>query len=53
MDSTDGAESSHMHTAADQNYNRGYEWWLMEQAKARNPHYQARRPRLGSARMGR
>jgi len=38
MDSTDGAESSHMHTAADQNYNRGYEWWLMEQAKARNPH---------------
>ena len=37
MDSTDGAESSHMHTAADQNYNRGYEWWLMEQARARNP----------------
>ena len=37
MDSTDGAESSHSHTAADQNYNRGYEWWLMEQAKARNP----------------
>jgi hypothetical protein len=37
MDSTDGAESSHMHTAADQNYHRGYEWWLMEQARARNP----------------
>jgi len=37
MDSTDGAESSHMHTASDQNYNRGYEWWLMEQARARNP----------------
>ena len=37
MDSTDGAESSHMHTATDQNYNRGYEWWLMEQARARNP----------------
>jgi hypothetical protein len=37
MDSTDGAESSHMHTASDQNYYRGYEWWLMEQAKARNP----------------
>jgi O-glycosyl hydrolase len=37
MDSTDGAESSHMHTAADQNYSRGYEWWLMEQARARNP----------------
>jgi len=37
MDSTDGAESSHMHTASDENYFRGYEWWLMEQAKARNP----------------
>ncbi len=37
MDSTDGAESSHMHTAGDENYNRGYEWWLMEQAKLRNP----------------
>jgi len=37
MDSTDGAESSHMHTATDESYNRGYEWWLMEQAKARNP----------------
>jgi hypothetical protein len=37
MDSTDGAKSSHMHTATDENYNRGYEWWLMEQAKARNP----------------
>ncbi|MET7620653.1 RICIN domain-containing protein [Streptomyces sp. NPDC005408] len=35
--STDGAEPSHMHTAGDQNYQRGYEWWLMEQAKARNP----------------
>jgi O-glycosyl hydrolase len=37
MDSTDGAESSHMHTASDENYNRGYEWRLMEQAKTRNP----------------
>jgi O-glycosyl hydrolase len=37
MDSTDGAEASHMHTATDENYHRGYEWWLMEQAKARNP----------------
>jgi hypothetical protein len=37
MDSTDGAEASHMHTRADENYHRGYEWWLMEQAKARNP----------------
>jgi hypothetical protein len=37
MDSTDGAESSHMHTASEEDYNRGYEWWLMEQAKLRNP----------------
>jgi len=37
MDSTDGAESSHMHTRTDENYRRGYEWWLMEEAKARNP----------------
>ena len=35
--STDGTESSHMHSASDLNCNRGYEWWLMEQAKARNP----------------
>lgn len=35
--STDGSEPSYMHTATDQNFNRGYEWWLMEQAKARNP----------------
>lgn len=35
--STNGAEASHMRSRTDQNYNRGYEWWLMEQAKARNP----------------
>jgi hypothetical protein len=35
--STSGAEPSHMHSAGEENYNRGYEWWLMEQAKARNP----------------
>ena len=35
--STSGAEKSHKHTASDLNCNRGYEWWLMEQAKARNP----------------
>jgi len=35
--STSGAEPSHMHSASDENYYRGYEWWLMEQAKARNP----------------
>lgn len=35
--STDGSEASFMHTATDQNFTRGYEWWLMQQAKARNP----------------
>src|SRR6266498_3667435 len=35
--STSGAEPSHQHTRADLNCNRGYEWWLAEQAKARNP----------------
>jgi Glycosyl hydrolase family 59/Ricin-type beta-trefoil lectin domain/Concanavalin A-like lectin/glucanases superfamily len=35
--STSGAEPSHRHTATDLNCNRGYEWWLMKQAKARNP----------------
>ena len=35
--STDGAEPSHEHTRGDVNCDRGYEWWLMEQAKARNP----------------
>ncbi|MCW2502382.1 MAG: galactosylceramidase, partial [Actinomycetia bacterium] len=35
--STSGAEPSHQHTAADLDCNRGYEWWLMEQAKIRNP----------------
>ena len=35
--STNGAEASHMRTRTDSNYNRGYEWWLMEQAKLRNP----------------
>ena len=30
---SDGSESSHMHTATDENYQRGYEWWLMTEAK--------------------
>ena len=37
VNSTDGSEPSHMHTAADQDYRRGYEWWLMKEAKKRNP----------------
>ena len=36
-DATEGAEPSHMHSAEDENYQRGYEWWLMKEAKARNP----------------
>ena len=35
--STQGSEPSHMHTRLDENYNRGYEWWLMSEAKKRNP----------------
>jgi len=35
--STDGSESSHMHTAGTVDCSAGYEWWLMQQAKARNP----------------
>ncbi|XP_065844131.1 galactocerebrosidase-like [Oscarella lobularis] len=35
--STDGTEASHMHTQDDENYERGYEWQLMVEAKKRNP----------------
>ncbi|MCI4382986.1 hypothetical protein PGIGA_G00021200 [Pangasianodon gigas] len=34
---TDGTEPSHMHYPNDENYFRGYEWWLMREAKKRNP----------------
>ncbi|XP_064195389.1 galactocerebrosidase-like isoform X1 [Anguilla rostrata] len=34
---TDGTEPSHMHYENDENYFRGYEWWLMKEAKQRNP----------------
>ena len=30
---TEGTEASHMHNAWDENYNRGYEWWMMKEAK--------------------
>lgn len=33
----DGTEPSHMHYPNDENYFRGYEWWLMREAKKRNP----------------
>ena len=29
----EGTESSHMHESWDENYQRGYEWWLMKEAK--------------------
>mmetsp|Transcript_100821 Transcript_100821/g.291519 ORF Transcript_100821/g.291519 Transcript_100821/m.291519 type:complete len:867 (-) Transcript_100821:147-2747(-) len=35
--STDGCEPSHMHSADDLDYSRGYEWWLLSEAKKRNP----------------
>ena len=35
--STDGTEPSHMHTREDLNCTRGYEFWLMKEAKKRNP----------------
>ena len=37
MHISDGTEPSHMHYALDENYFRGYEWWLMKEAKKRNP----------------
>jgi galactosylceramidase len=35
--STQGTEQTHMRTRDDRNYSRGYEWWLMVEAKKRNP----------------
>lgn len=37
VNSTDGVEPSHMHSRDDLNLNRGYEWWLMKEAKKRAP----------------
>ena len=36
LSTADGAESSHMHSEDDENYQRGYEWWLMKEAKKVN-----------------
>jgi hypothetical protein len=33
---TEGTEASHMHTETDESYQRGYEWWLMREAKQRH-----------------
>jgi hypothetical protein len=38
--STDGSESSIEHTEGSIDCNDGYEWWLLEQAKDRNPDIQ-------------
>src|ERR1700722_14692358 len=35
--STDGSEPSHMRTPKDHDSTRGYEWWLMAEARKRNP----------------
>jgi len=35
--STQGAMPSHMHARDDLNYSRGYTWWVMAEARRRNP----------------
>lgn len=35
--STQGSMPSHMHTRDDTNYRRGYIWWVMTEARKRNP----------------
>ena len=35
--STQGSMPSHMHTRNDLNYTRGYTWWILREAKKRNP----------------
>ena len=37
VNSTDGSEPSHERTRNDRSFDRGYEWWLMEEAHRRNP----------------
>lgn len=37
INSTDGTEPSHMRERGQENFDRGYEWWLMREAIARNP----------------
>lgn len=34
---TQGSIPSHKHTRGDLNYHRGYTWWVMQEAKRRNP----------------
>ena len=35
--STEGTEQSHEHYKGDLNCSRGYEWWVINEAKKRNP----------------
>lgn len=35
--STQGSMPSHMHTRDDLDYTRGYTWWVMQEARRRNP----------------
>ncbi len=35
--STQGSMPSHMHTRDDLNYTRGYTWWILREARRRNP----------------
>jgi hypothetical protein len=37
VNSTDGSEPSHERFRGDHDYDRGYEWWLMNEARKRNP----------------
>jgi hypothetical protein len=37
VDSSSGSEPTHQFTRSDTNFDRGYEWWLMGQGRARNP----------------
>lgn len=37
VNSTDGSEPSHMRSEKDHDSSRGYEWWLMVEARKRNP----------------
>ena len=53
VNSTDGSEPSHMRMPADRNYTRGYEWWLMQEARKRNPQIISGYASLGCSGMDR
>lgn len=36
--STQGSMPSHSHWRGDNNFHRGYTWWIMQEARKRNPH---------------